>query len=316
LDHVAHAHHIDRVCRQLLGIRWTRAAFWLMIGFMRAVIVSMFFAFVVSSTASADTLLKNDGFNTGDTAGFQSGFGAGEIGASRFIAPAAGRQLLRVQLLFGPTAVNRDITLKVYDDSAGTDIPGAELFSGDFTLTGSSSAFSEIDVSTMNIIVPMQFRVGIQFQQAGAPQIARDTDGTVTAALNYIYGDFGGGLIWCKSPNCPLSLMGDWIIRAYISDVAGPQPDGANGGPDAGVGAACTSNVECPAGQFCDPAAHTCTFECRVNSDCGGNGTCNSLGQCLNGNGGGCCQTDHGGPAAAALLGLGVLVLISRRRKR
>ena len=59
--------------------------------------------------------------------GFQGGFVAGEIGASRFVAPEAGRTLLKVQLLYGGATAQRTVTLRVFDDSAGTDAPGAEL---------------------------------------------------------------------------------------------------------------------------------------------------------------------------------------------
>src|SRR5262245_4873607 len=45
--------------------------------------------------------LKNDGFIDNTAAGFQAGFVAGEMGASRFVAPDAGRQLLKVHFIFG-----------------------------------------------------------------------------------------------------------------------------------------------------------------------------------------------------------------------
>jgi hypothetical protein len=272
----------------------------------------------LASLANADTELKNDGFTSGGTAGFQGGFVTGEAGASRFFAPAAGRQLVKVQLLFGggSTAV-KTVTFKVWDDTAGTDAPGAELFSADYDLTGSDTALSEIVVGT-NVVLPQQFRVGIFFQHNGAPSIARDADNTIAADKNYIFAS--GGLGWQKSS--VLGLTGDWVIRAFITDGAGSPDAGPGGGgsgtPDAGVGAACQGNTDCPVMQFCDLTNHHCTFECRTAADCG-TGTCNSLGMCVgtgnNGKGAGCCQTDRGGQAGGVLLGIGVLFFLRRRRR-
>src|SRR5688572_19534555 len=163
---------------------------------------------LLCSVAVAETELKNDGFVSNGTAGFQGGFTDGEIGASRFIAPAAGRQLLKVQLLFGGATTQRTITLKVYDDSAGTLAPGGELFTGDFQLTGSDSAIQEISLVANNITVPAQFRVGVEFQctgMCGYPSIARDADGTIDAAKNYLRAD---GIGWQQSQT--FGLTGDW----------------------------------------------------------------------------------------------------------
>src|SRR5438552_4181440 len=89
------------------------------------------------ATARADVTLQNDGFASGDAVQFEGGFAVNEIGASRFVAPDPARQLLKVQLLFGGGSMaQRTITLKVYDDTAGTDNPGTELNSTDFMLSG------------------------------------------------------------------------------------------------------------------------------------------------------------------------------------
>src|SRR5688572_9990965 len=279
-------------------------------------------AFIVltASAAHAQVTLQNDGFTDGAQVGFQAGFAAGEVGASRFVAPEAGRRLNTVQLLYGGAAGTRTVTLRVWDDTAGTAAPGAELFSGDFDVTASNEAIQEFDLTANNVIVTAQFRVGIEFQNGGLPSIARDDDDTITASRNYIKIDSG---MWFTSQ--ALGLTGDWIIRAVIEDAASPVPDAAPGGdasgpgtPDAapGPGADCDGNSDCPVGEYCDTANGACTFDCREDSDCGDN-TCNSLGQCVEGGGGGgCCSTDGGGSAgqAAVLLALGVLVLGFRRR--
>ncbi len=268
-------------------------------------------AYAVS--ARAETELKNDGFVSGGTAGFQAGFVAGEIGASRFLAPAAGRQLVRIQLLLGGAATTVTVTLKVWDDTAGNNAPGTELFSGDYEVTGSNTTFQQLELASIgqNVVVPQQFRIGILFSHNGLPSIARDNDG-IAADRNYI---FASGAGWVRSSS--LGLTGDWIIRAFVSDGGSTgQPDAGMGGPDAAIGTGCRGNTECPAGQFCDVAVMTCTFECRTSDDCG-DGTCNSLGQCVGGggDGGGCCGTSRGG-RAAVLLGGAVLLLLLRRRRR
>ncbi|HEY5921410.1 MAG TPA: MYXO-CTERM sorting domain-containing protein [Kofleriaceae bacterium] len=268
-----------------------------------------------SSAAVAETELKNDGFVTNGTAGFQGGFHNNEIGASRFVAPAAGRQLLKVQLLFGGATAQRTITLKVWDDTAGGNAPGGELYTGDFQMTGSDSAMQEINLVVDNVIVPAQFRVGILMQcsvdPCGYPSIARDADGLNAPDKNYL---MESSLGWQRSAT--FGLNGDWIIRAFITDGGGATSDG---GVDAGVtGGACNGNAECPGGQFCDLANHACTFECRSAEDCGG-GTCNSLGMCVGGgdrDASGCCRVESNGDVGVwVVLGVGVLLVIVRRRR-
>jgi hypothetical protein len=265
--------------------------------------------FGVISVAAAEEL-KNDGFQSGNMAVFQGGFVSGEAGASRFVAPEAGRTLQKVTFLFGGATTQKTVTLKVWDDTAGQDAPGAELFAGDFQIMGNDSAFQQSDLSGNNITLPQQFRVGIFFQHDGFPSIARDTDNTIAADKNYI---FTGGS-WVRSQT--LSLTGDWVIRAEISP-------GGSTLPDAGVtvdappnsGGACTGNAQCAVGQYCDVAHMMCTFDCRMNADCGGNGaTCNSLGQCLDGDGGGCGCHANGTHGALGIALMMMLLLITRRK--
>jgi MYXO-CTERM domain-containing protein len=249
--------------------------------------------------------LKNDSWVDNTAADFMGGFAVGEIGASRFVAPDPGRQLLKLQLLFGPDAASPStITVHVWDDSAGADAPGTELFTGDYQIMGSSSAIHDIDIAaTMNVAVPAQFRVGIEFHNKGAPSIACDTNGN-QAGKNFIKESTLG---WTKSST--LGVPGDWIIRAFVSDVGSPSPDAGAGG----TGAACNGNPDCPAGQYCDNGVHHCTFDCRMDSDCGG-GTCNSLGQCVGGKSGG-CAIDGGDAAGALAIGMAGVVFALRRRR-
>ena len=163
-----------------------------------------------------EVILKNDGFVSGGSAVFQGGFAIGEIGASRFLplGPFPMR-VNRVQFLFGPDPTTETITLRIYDDAAGTANPGTELFSGDYDVTGSTTLMQEIDLTSFGVIVTGQFRVGIEFQHDGAPSIARDNDGNIQAPKNFIYTPSIPG--WFQSNL--FGVSGDWIIRAGVESV-------------------------------------------------------------------------------------------------
>jgi MYXO-CTERM domain-containing protein len=261
------------------------------------------FAAILASTSvgHADVELKNDGFVSGGNANFQTGFVADEAGAVRFVAPAADRQLLRLDLLFGGSGTTEQMTLKIFDDTAGTDTPGALLFMGDFEMTGSDTAMHALDISSQNVIVPQQFRVAIEFHHDGVPTIASDADATIAADLNYI---FAAGVGWKKSS--ALGLAGDWIIRATVTD--------ANSGPTQTF---CDIDEECLLGNFCDVDHHACIHDCQTNSDCTGGGTCSGRGQCSGGTpptDDGCQTTTAPHGAALGLATFGMLVIFRRRR--
>lgn len=170
----------------------------------------------LSPAFAQETLLQNDGFVDGQSAGFQGGFVAGESGSVRLVPsgpfPVA---LTRVLLLFGGSGATQTVTLRIWDDGAGTAAPGTELYSGDFQLTGSDTALQELDLSTAGVQVSGPFRVGIEFQHSGLPSIARDGDG-INAARNFI---FAQGLGWFDA--AALGVTGDWIIRAGVQPVGG-----------------------------------------------------------------------------------------------
>jgi MYXO-CTERM domain-containing protein len=299
------------------------------------VLVAALAAASLPAAASAQ-VLRNDGFESGGQAGFQGGFVAGEIAASTLIAPGPA-QVQTVQLLFGGASSTQEITLRVWDDTAATTAPGAMIYEGDFQLMGSNTAMQEIDLSGMNVFVPARFRVGILFQHAGLPSVARDADGTITADRNYILAIVGGNPQWFRSQT--LGLTGDWIIRAVVNgggtpdagtgpdasvgpDAGTGEPDAGTGEPDAGTGE-CDGNSDCPLGEYCDTNVGACTFDCRADDDCGGAGTCNSLGQCLDGEGdggGGCCSTSGAtggaGDAPWGALGLAAMIGLALTRRR
>ena len=264
--------------------------------------------------------LKNDSFVSGNAAA-QAGFCQNEAAASRFVAPDAGRQLLRIHFVYstgGGPDVTRTVTIKVWDDTAGTNAPGAELYSNDYQVTSSSTDIQQVDLTAENVVVPAQFRVGIVFQNAGVPSIANDIDGVDYPDRNYIWAINGttcgpAASLWIRSSTAGVS--GDWILRAEVSG-SGGGPDANPGGPDGGTsGGPCSSNPDCPEGQYCDVAAGACTFDCRTDDDCGDQ-SCNSLGQCVEGGGGGGCGCQAETPAQAGiLLAFAALFLIVRRRR-
>src|SRR5262249_21210973 len=156
-------------------------------------------------------------------AAFQGGFAVGEQGASRFTLPGSGAyRLTGVRFLFGGDSSQVTITLHIYDDSASTDTPGSELFTQDYLVTGNNSAMQMIDLSGNSVSVSGPFRVGIEFTQAVPPSIARDTDGTIADAKNFIFAIPGG---WVRSSS--LGLSGDWILRAIVEPLVPPGDAGS-----------------------------------------------------------------------------------------
>ena len=191
---------------------------------------------LAAATVSAqESILQNDAFVDGQSAGFQGGFAAGEIGAVRLTPPGPfPMDVTRVQLLFGGATTTQTVTLRIWDDSAGTGTPGAELYHGDYQLTGSDTLLQELDLTGQGVQVTGPFRVGIEFQHGGAPSIARDNNG-INAARNFI---FAPGLGWFDS--AVFGLTGDWIIRAGVQPSGGGtggtvvQNDGFTPGQSAG----------------------------------------------------------------------------------
>lgn len=278
-------------------------------------IVSAAWTWLAISSAHAQVELRNDGFQAGGQVGFQSGFCEGEIGAARFLAPAAGRQLLKVRFLFGATVATRMIGLTVWDDSAGTDVPGQVLFTSEYQVMGSPNGMVETDLSAQGIILPQQFRIGVGLRAMGQPSIARDSDGTIAADRNFVQADSacaaGGPFTWYRAQ--AIGVTGDWVIRAEISATGPGGGDAGPEGPDGGTGQACGAGVQCPLGQYCDLDLQVCRSDCTSDAQCG-TGTCSSTGECrpATGDGGG-CQVNGSGALAGGLVLLGLLGLARRR---
>jgi hypothetical protein len=186
---------------------------------IRSLAPSLFLPMLVLSAVAAaaqETLLQNDGYVGGQPVAFQGGFAATEMAGSRFVpAGTAPWRVNRVQFLFGGATSTQTITLHVYDDTSNTTTPGAELFAGNFAVTGSTDAMQEIDLTSANVQVTGQFRVAIEFQHAGLPSVASDVDGTINATRNFIFSPSFPG--WLQSNL--LGVTGDWIIRAGVEQV-------------------------------------------------------------------------------------------------
>ncbi|MFT7699501.1 MAG: hypothetical protein ACI8S7_001329, partial [Candidatus Krumholzibacteriia bacterium] len=176
----------------------------------------------ISVSCSVDSggteTLANDSWLDGGGASFQGGFVTGEIAASRF-TPANTNpwSLDKIQFLFGGAATQQTVTLKIWDDSAGTLNPGSEIYSADYLLTG-GDFLQEIDLTSASLNVSEAFRVGLVFQHNSFPSVARDDDG-ITAARNFIMVTAG---TWSDSQS--LGLTGDWVLRAVVSQASVPDP--------------------------------------------------------------------------------------------
>lgn len=170
----------------------------------------------VQGGAPAGELLANDGWVDGQVAAFQTGFEIGEIAAARFVpigpCPCT---LDQIRLLFGGSGGTESVILRVWDDAALTEAPGAELYSDTIQLTGSDAFMQELDLTVAGITVNGPFRVGLEFQHAGLPSVARDQDG-ITVDRNFI-DEAGGG--WVESST--VGLTGDWILRAVVNSLPG-----------------------------------------------------------------------------------------------
>jgi hypothetical protein len=171
---------------------------------------------VQGGATGAGELLHNDGWVDGQPVGFQAGFQPGEIAAARFVpggpCPCTLDQL---RLLFGGAPDSESVILHVWDDSALTDAPGAELYSSTLQLTGSDDFLQELDLTVAGITVTGPFRVGLEFQHTGLPSVARDGDG-ITPGRNFVLAD---GVGWVESST--LGVTGDWVLRAVVDSLPG-----------------------------------------------------------------------------------------------
>lgn len=189
-----------------------------------------------SSPASADTY-QNDGFEDNAQVGFQGGFIVGEMAGACFDPgpDAYPLQLTAIRLLFGGAALGSDLAtnFRVFE-SGGNGTPPGDLmhFAEDIELISANDAMSELDITGIGLTVNSAFCVAVEFQHAGLPSVARDSDGTVNAGNNWIYAldPLSGAPIGWVQSNL-LGLEGDWIMR-----VVGTPGSGTGPGTDTGTG--------------------------------------------------------------------------------
>lgn len=188
---------------------------------MRRVTIAFFIAalFLPASAPAVGVVLQNDSF-AGGSAAFQAGFVTGEVAASRLSPPGPfPMQVTEVQFLFGDIGIQEVVNLYIWEDDLGANLPGAQIYSMSFLATGSSSALNSIDLSAAGVQVNGPFRIGLEFTHDGLPSIARDTDGTIDSANNFIRAN---GLGWF--PSSLFGLTGDWILRATVEVVSTDSP--------------------------------------------------------------------------------------------
>jgi len=186
-------------------------------GFRRLPIWVAPLLFFAGGASAAVEELRLDGFETGQTAFFQSGFVTGEVGAVRLTPTlACPCQVLQVTVLFGGAASTENVGVLVWDDPTGALDPGVPIFDGTATLTGSNQNLQQIDLNSQNVFVSGPFRVGIEFTHSGLPSIARDDDG-IDVNNNFIEADILGTFVWFRSAD--LGVSGDWIIRATVESL-------------------------------------------------------------------------------------------------
>jgi len=159
--------------------------------------------------------LKNDSWPPSLVAHFQQGFVAGETAAVRMtpIGPCP-CSIDGVSVLIGGAPGFADIGLRIWDDSALTDDPGALLYTYDFLDLPAADATLYIMPLSQELIPPVNgpFRVGFEMLNGGLPSVARDDDG-ITPGVNFIEDDTPA---WQESST--LGLTGDWITRAVVTN--------------------------------------------------------------------------------------------------
>jgi hypothetical protein len=156
--------------------------------------------------------LKNDSWPPSLVAHFQGGFAAGEAAAVRLTPPGpCPCSVDAVSVLVGGAPGFADIGLRIWEDGALTDDPGALLYSDDLSLAANTT-LNIIPLGLETIFVNGPFRLGFEMLNAGFPSVARDDDG-LTPGVNFINDESDG---WVDSGS--KGLAGDWITKAVVTN--------------------------------------------------------------------------------------------------
>lgn len=163
-------------------------------------------------TQAEVVILKNDGFQAGQSVQFQVGNKIGDQMASRLGPINETFSVKKVHLFWGGKDENEDFMLRIYQDN-GTVDPGPELFSKQISLPANDTELQTIDLSREGIRVMGggTIRVSVEMQSDGAPSIAKDEGSTRVNEKNFAKRKDGSWTLMDDS-----NLMGNWIIRAEI----------------------------------------------------------------------------------------------------
>lgn len=117
-----------------------------------------------------------------------------------------------VRFLLGGTTSSEVVTVRIWDDSALTDDPGAEIYSGDVAVSGNDQVLQVVDLNAEGVIVSGPFRVGVELRHDAPPSVAVDDDG-ITPGRSFFATT---SLVWNDAST--LGVSGDYVIRATIAE--------------------------------------------------------------------------------------------------
>lgn len=138
-----------------------------------------------------------------------------------------GSEIYYIEFWFGPSGTERDVTLTIWDDTAGTLEPGTMLSQETITITPDTAVQSR---SVFTSSLTQKIRVGITSPDVGPPSIGLDLDGISAPDLNFI--KVGDGA-WQTAADA--SLTGDWVIAInHNGDGIGPNPTTPDAPDDGG----------------------------------------------------------------------------------
>lgn len=181
---------------------------------------------------AAPVTLQNDTY-TGGSANLavQGGFAAGESFAAILKPTVYPFEVQKVQVLIAPGPGGSSTTdtyqLTITQDTSGSKTPGTSLYDQPVQIQSSTTAITELDVSSDNVVITSgDIRVRIQQNHKATPSIVRD-NGPRKAKANLIYGDIGLGKNWYWLDDLDalgLKIAGNWIIRV-VGDKASATKD-------------------------------------------------------------------------------------------
>jgi hypothetical protein len=162
----------------------------------------------------ATKTLQNDGFDGSGAVACQTGAAQDEILAVRLTPDPTDYpfQIKTIIALVCPPGQQGFAYLRIWADDGQSLEPGAEIYTGEFSISGSSSDFNTFDLSAENLVISSgSIRVGIELFQDPGPSVATDNDGNRVANHNFVFIPvLGWFLLEDFGPS------GDWIIRAEI----------------------------------------------------------------------------------------------------